>query len=130
MNFYQDIVFREDSQVERAAESAADLPEMEKSEDEISGQAEKIADDETAVHFCGIHNLTDLENLQKAISNIPDIGGIRLIDFTENEIIFGVKMNQKELAEKLLNDLPVTNISIEERLDCIVVRLDPSTEIN
>jgi hypothetical protein len=64
------------------------------------------------------------------VGNIPDIGDVRLIDFTENEIIFGVKMQQKDLSEKLLHDLQVTNIAIEERMDSIVVRLDPSTEIH
>lgn len=128
--FYQDIVFQEDGLTAIAAESSNSLREMDESEDEIPEQTGKIVSGETAIHFCGIHNLTDLDNLQKAIGKIPDIGEIRLIDFSENEIIFGVKMNQKDLSEKLLHDFPVTNISIEERLDSIVVRLDPSTEIN
>lgn len=130
LNFYQDIVFKEDGFTSITPESENNLAEIEDSEDETSELTGKITDGETAVHFCGIHNLTDLEKLQKAIERIPDIGEIRLIDYSENEIIFGVKMKQKDLSEKLLHDLPVTNISIEERLDSIVIRLDPSTEIH
>ena len=88
-----------------------------------------ISPKETSVHFCGIHNLTDIELLQSILKKIPDIGTIRLIDFSENEITFAIGTDREELTEKLLTRLAISNISIEERMDSIVVKLDPSVPL-
>lgn len=85
--------------------------------------------EETAVHFYGIHNLKDIENLQNVLTKVPEIGTIRLVNFSESEIIFGIRMEHSELSEKLIQFLDIPNITMEERKDVIVIRLDPSTEI-
>jgi diguanylate cyclase (GGDEF)-like protein len=125
--FFQDIVLREDGSDSKILEQQKEVLEPEPVSIEKVDGAPNIDPEETPVHFVGIHTLKDVENLQKAIGKIPDIGGIRLIDFSEHEIIFGIKVSRNELSEKLLRYLDITNISIEERKDSIVVLLDPST---
>jgi hypothetical protein len=127
--FFQDIVFQEDGSSLNLLDQKMEILEPEPVLIEKNETARGIDPEETPVHFCGIHTLKDVENLQKAIGKIPEVGGIRLIDFSEHEITFGIKMGQKELSEKILRYLDITNISIEERKDSIVVRLDPSTTI-
>jgi GGDEF domain-containing protein len=85
-----------------------------------------ISSQETSVHFCGIHTMSDIELLQSILNKIPEIGTIRLIDFSENEITFAIGTERIALTEKLLTKLEISNITIEERMDSIVVKLDPS----
>jgi GGDEF domain-containing protein len=127
--FFQDIVFNDDGSYQKLNEVERDLISSETSMPELDQVPASINKNETIVHFCGIHNLADIDNLQKAVGKIPDIGEIRLIGFTETEITLGIIMPVEELSESLLQYLDISNISIEERMDSIVVRMDPSSEI-
>ena len=126
---YQDIVNNLDGSVKSAGSGNLDKQEIIKNTENAVDPASVINVEETAVHFCGIHNLKDIENLQKALGKVPEIGTIRLIDFSESEIIFGIQMGLTDLSEKLIHYLDIPNITIEDRKDVIVIRLDPSTEI-
>lgn len=126
---YQDIVNRLDSSVKSTGSSDLDKQELIIKAADSADSAPVTGVEETAVHFCGIHNLKDIENLQKVLGKIPEIGPIRLIDFSESEIIFGIRNAHTDLSDKLIRHLDIPNITIEERKDVIVVRLDPSTEI-
>jgi GGDEF domain-containing protein len=127
--FFQDIVFNDDGSYQKLNENEREFISSDASLEELEKDVASINKDETIVHFCGIHNLTDIDNLQKAVGKIPDIKGIRLIGFTETEITLGIIMPLKVLSESLLQHLDISNISIEERMDSIVVLMDPSSEI-
>lgn len=89
----------------------------------------KIKPGETVIRFNGVCTLSDVELLQKAIENVPEIGSIRLIDFAENEIVFAIETDNTTIAERLLTKLDLPNISIEEKLDAITVKLDPTVSL-
>ena len=72
----------------------------------------KIKADETMMRFNGVCSLSDIEVIQKALENVREIKKTRLIDFSENEIIFAVESSDKNLAECLLTRLDLPNISI------------------
>lgn len=127
--FFQDIVFNDDGSYQKLNDKERELIDPGASTGELEKVSDVINIDETPIHFCGIHNLSDIDNIQKALGKIPDIEGVRLIGFSETEITFGIIMPLKELSESLLQYLDISNISIEERKDSIVVRMDPSSEI-
>ncbi|GAP22902.1 diguanylate cyclase domain-containing protein [Leptolinea tardivitalis] len=88
-----------------------------------------IRADETAIHFCGIHTLTDIEVLQRKLSCIPNIGNIRLVDFSDNEIVFAADKNRTNVIENITNKLDINNVAIEEIADGVVIKLDPSVSV-
>ncbi len=125
---YQDILENaEEGDGSTASLDSAKVGTIQESETEVTTIIP--GDEETAVHFCGIHNLKDIENLQNILAKVPEIGTIRLVNFSESEIIFGIRTEHSELSEKLIHYLDIPNITMEERKDVIVIRLDPSTEI-
>lgn len=126
---YQDIVKSEGSSINQFFTKSLDVYESKNKKNEAEEKDTAAGVEETDVHFCGIHNLKDIENLQKILKKVPEIEIIRLIDFSESEIIFRIGMEHTKLSDKLIHFLDIPNITIEDRKNVIVIRLDPSIEI-
>ncbi|NMB54294.1 MAG: diguanylate cyclase [Leptolinea sp.] len=89
-----------------------------------TGNHRQIQEGETAIQFQGASKLGDIESLQKALEKVPDIRHIRLVDFSEEVIIFAVEAEEATLAEHLLTRLDLPNISIDAKDNKITVKLD------
>ncbi|HEX7555648.1 MAG TPA: diguanylate cyclase, partial [Leptolinea sp.] len=119
----EEIELKEDSETPAEDVNLLNLQPVETS------PSKELKAEETAIHFIGICTLSDIEILQKALEKITSLGTIRLVDFAENEIIFSVDAQRSEIAEKLLINLEIPNISIDDQQKDILITLDPKINL-
>jgi GGDEF domain-containing protein len=79
--------------------------------------------EEKIVYFQGAKSLKDIDFLQKALGKLEEIKNIRLVDFEDEKVTFAIKSDNKNVAELFLNKLEIPNITIEEKINAIYVKL-------
>jgi diguanylate cyclase (GGDEF)-like protein len=65
------------------------------------GNERIIPQGESLIRFVGIHDLSEVEPIQKVLSSIREFEQVNLVDFHENEIMFTVKSELEDIQDLL-----------------------------
>lgn len=127
ISFYQTLIANPIDSGFHQEMAAEEAPPAVQSPAESDPDAHKrVQTGETALYFYGVGKISDIDTIQKALERVPEITSTRLIDFSDNEIVFAVASETDDLAEILLTKLDMPGVSIDQQANGIAVQLNPS----
>ncbi len=89
----------------------------------------KILSGETEIRIQGVSSLKDIDFLQKALGEIVGNSKVRLIDFVDRQVYFALEYDHSNLPELIITNLDIPNITVEEKSDHILIKLDETLQL-